>query len=265
MIRVGTSGFNYSDWYGVFYPPGLDRGEMLSFYARRFDLVELDFTYYQMPSAHTLAAMAEKTPEGFLFSVKMYRDLTHRRDLTGAELSSLAGRLRAALAPLAERGKLACLLAQFPWSFKATSENTEFLAALREAFSGLPLAVEFRNAEWVREDLFVFLRDFDLGFCCVDEPRLPGLFPPLARATGPVGYVRFHGRNATKWWRHSQAWERYDYLYSQAELGEWVPRIQALARETASTLVLMNNCHAGQAALNALQLRRMLGIPDLPG
>ncbi|MCL6650106.1 MAG: DUF72 domain-containing protein, partial [Chloroflexi bacterium] len=191
-----------------------------------------------------------------------YRELTHRRDLTGAELSSLAERFRTALAPLVESGKLACILAQFPWSFKATSENTEFLAALREVFPGLHLVVEFRNAEWVREEIFAFLRDFELGFCCVDEPRLPGLFPPIARATSAIGYVRFHGRNAAKWWRHAEAWERYDYLYSQTELGEWVPRIRALARETESTLVLMNNCHAGHAARNALQLRRMLGGPS---
>ncbi|NLG85259.1 MAG: DUF72 domain-containing protein [Firmicutes bacterium] len=258
MIRVGTSGFHYADWYGVFYPPGLDRQEMLSFYARHFDLVELDFTFYQMPVARTLAAMAARTPSGFLFSLKLHRELTHRHDLTGSELDRLAGEFREALTPLREAGKLACILAQFPWSFRPSPESTEFLAVLREALAGLPLVIEFRAAEWVREETFSFLRHFDLGFCAVDEPRLPGLFPPIVRATTELGYVRFHGRNAAKWWQHTKSGERYDYLYSDAELAEWVPRLRELERQTSSTLVLMNNCHAGHAVRNALRLRAML-------
>lgn len=259
MVRVGTSGFSYPDWRGSFYPPELKKEEMFDFYRKHFSLVELDFSYYQMPSERTMAGLAGKAPPGFLFAVKAYKDLTHRRDLTGAELTECAKRFRAGLQPLLAQDKLGCVLAQFPWSYKATSENFEFLAALREELSDLPLVVEFRNLEWVREETFSFLRDFKLGFCCVDEPRLPGLFPPIALATSDLGYVRFHGRNAAKWWRHEEAWERYDYEYSQAELEEWLPRIRRLSEETTQTFVLMNNCHAGQAARNALQLLALLG------
>jgi len=258
MILVGTSGFSYSDWVGVFYPPGMDRGNMLPFYAHHFPLVELDFTYYQMPNERTMAGLAAKTPSGFVFCVKAFRDLTHREDLTGADLTRLGDDFRKALAPMVDQQKLGCILAQFPWSFKATPEHTEYLAALKEALPGLPMVIEFRNVEWVREEVFQFLRDFGLGFCCVDEPRLRGLFPPLALATSELGYVRFHGRNAAKWWRHEEAWQRYDYNYSEAELEEWLPRIRRVAAETERTFVLMNNCHAGQAVQNAIKLQALL-------
>ena len=257
-ILVGTSGFSYPDWTGVFYPGGTDRREMLSYYTRHFSLVELDFTYYQMPNVRTMAGLAGKAPPGFLFCVKAFKDLTHRRGLTGLELRKLAADFRSALEPMQDGEKLGCVLAQFPWSFKAVPENSEFLAALRSVLPDLPLVIEFRNVDWVRDETFQMLRDFDLGFCCVDEPRLRGLFPPLALATNGLGYIRFHGRNAAKWWQHEEAWERYDYNYAEGELKEWVPRIREVARATTQTFVLMNNCHAGYAAQNALQLQALL-------
>ncbi|MGE5529420.1 MAG: DUF72 domain-containing protein [Patescibacteria group bacterium] len=262
MILVGTSGFSYADWVGPFYPPGTRREEMLPYYAARFPLVELDFTYYRMPSARALAGMAAKTPGGFLFCVKTHQDLTHRRDITKSELAALAAQFIKGITPLCEAGKLGCILAQFPWAFKSTSENFEYLAALQAHLAGLPVVVEFRNAEWVKDETFSFLRDFGLGFCCVDEPRLRGLFPPLAVATSEIGYLRFHGRNAAKWWRHEYAWERYDYDYSQAELEEWLPKMEDLNRNTTRTFVLMNNCHAGHAVRNALRLQALLAGED---
>lgn len=265
MILVGTSGFSYLDWTGVFYPPGTGRPEMLPYYATRFSLVELDYTYYQMPNARTMAAMAAKTPPAFTFCVKAYKELTHRRDLLADELTRLADAFRHALEPLQEAGKLGCVLAQFPWSFRATPESLEFIAALQASLPGLPMVIEFRNVEWVKKETFVFLRDFGLGFCCVDEPRLRGLFPPLALATNTIGYIRFHGRNAAKWWRHEEAWERYDYDYSQAELAEWIPRIRKVSARTERTFVLMNNCHAGYAVQNALRLQAMLQDESLAG
>ncbi|MGE5598853.1 MAG: DUF72 domain-containing protein, partial [Bacteroidota bacterium] len=219
--------------------------------------------YYRMPAARTMAAMAARTPPGFVFCVKAYQELTHRRDLAAGELQRLADEFRQALAPLQDAGKLGCVLAQFPWGFKAFPENLEFIAALRQVLPGVPLVIEFRNAEWVKKETFLFLRDFDLGFCCVDEPSLRGLFPPIAVATSSIGYIRFHGRNAAKWWRHKEPWERYDYLYSPEELRAWVPKIRTVAGSTAQTYVLMNNCHAGHAAVNARMLQTILAEEGL--
>jgi len=121
--------------------------------------------------------------------------------------------------------------------------------------------VEFRDSGWVTDETFEDLRRLKLGFCCVDEPRLKGLMPPVVKATGPVGYVRFHGRNAARWWEHENAWERYDYTYKEDELAEWVPRLRELEASTEVTLVYANNHYRGQS-ISALQsLMSLLAQP----
>jgi len=123
---------------------------------------------------------------------------------------------------------------------------------------GLPLVIEFRNAQWLRSDVFDWLRHHNLGFCCVDEPQLPNLLPPLAEATSNTSYVRFHGRNSAKWWQHEQAYERYDYSYSPSELSEWLPKIHKLDSVAEKTFVFANNHWRGQAVSTIRQLRVML-------
>ncbi len=254
MIHVGTSGFSYDDWLGHFYPERIPKREMLRFYAERFNAVELNFTYYRLPSARTLAQMSAKTPEDFCFVVKANQEMTHDRTGKEAVFQSFAE----ALQPLIEEGKLGCILAQFPWSFKVERANVEYLRWFREMLPDLPTVVEFRNSRWVRDETFELLRKLDFGFCCVDEPRLKGLMPPVARATSDVGYVRFHGRNAEAWWKHEHAWQRYDYLYSREELVEWVPKVQDIAGSTGKTLVFFNNHYEGKAAANASLFRDLL-------
>lgn len=254
MIRIGTSGYSYQDWIGPFYPEGINKSDMLVYYAREFDTSELNFTYYRIPNVYTMSAIARKVPDGFLFTVKASRELTHERG--GKEYAF--PQFIEALAPLQDEGKFGCVLAQFPWSFRANEENRAYLEFLREQFGDLPVVVEFRNREWIEEDTFDLLRQLELGFCCVDQPRLKGLIPPIARATASVGYVRFHGRNAAKWWGHKEPWERYDYTYSEEELREWVPKIRQLEQHAERVFVLTNNHWQGQAVANARQLRMML-------
>jgi uncharacterized protein YecE (DUF72 family) len=258
MIRVGTSGYSYKDWIGPFYPEGLPERDMLLYYAREFDATEVNFTYYRLPNAYTLGAMARKVPEGFLFTVKASQELTHGRE----DAAPAFHRFVEALRPLQDEDKFGCVLAQFPWSFRPTEENRAYLEFMREHFGDLPVVVEFRNAGWIGEETFDLLRRLNLGFCCVDEPRLKGLIPPIARATGPVAYVRFHGRNAAKWWQHEEAWERYDYAYSEDELHEWVPRIHELEQAAGSVYVFANNHWQGQAVTTAKQLRLLLSEPE---
>ena len=168
----------------------------------------------------------------------------------------------AALQPLAEAGKLACVLAQFPYSFHPTPDNRAYLGWLRDGLGDLPAVIELRHADWVTPATFELLRSLGLGFCCVDEPRLRGLLPPVAVATGPVAYVRFHGRNAAKWYNHDQAWERYNYTYTAAELQEWAPKIRTLDAEAALTLVYFNNHYVGQAVKGARDLGQLLLVPE---
>jgi uncharacterized protein YecE (DUF72 family) len=251
---IGTSGFSYDDWVGPVYPPDLPKGDWLRYYANEFPTCELNFTFYRIPTARTLNAIAEKVPTGFLFSVKAYRGITHEREDPRPQIEQFVS----GLDPLIDAAKFACVLVQFPHSFHANPTNREYLKKLRGGFAELPVVVEFRSREWVTEETFAELRALRLGFCCVDQPQFRNLVPPVAVATGPVAYVRFHGRNYQKWWQHDEAWERYDYEYSDDELMEWVPKIEQLDAEAPLTLVYMNNHWRGQAVGTARQLRMLM-------
>lgn len=260
MIQVGTSGFSYKDWRGVFYPDGMADGDLLAYYATRFSAVELNFTYYQMPGIRSIEGLCRKTPDAFTFCVKAHSSMTHKPADDESQLKQDFDRFCAAMQPMVDQGKLGCILCQFPWGFKRTAKNEAYIRNLPERLLGWPTVVEFRNIEWVSDDVFDMLRAAGLGFCCVDEPRLRGLFPPLAVYTSTPAYVRFHGRNASAWWNHTDASERYNYLYAQGELLEWVPKIRGLAAKAKQTFVFFNNCHAGQAATNAEMMQSLLGL-----
>jgi uncharacterized protein YecE (DUF72 family) len=252
MIYLGTSGYYYDDWVGPVYPQDLAKRDWLPFYASTFRTVEMNVTYYRVPSLRMVRGWVERTPEDFLFSLKANRELTHERKDPDFEP------FVASLEPLREAGRLACVLAQFPYSFKPSAESRDYLLDLRSGLGDLPVVVEFRNHGWVEEGTFDLLQELEFGFCCVDEPRMRGLMPPIAKVTGPMAYVRFHGRNAAKWWQHDHAWERYDYTYSEEELREWVPRIRQLDQQAPLTLVYANNHYRGQSVDTVRKLGNLL-------
>lgn len=254
MLYLGTSGFSYEDWVGNFYPAGMPKKEWLAYYAREFNTCEVNSSFYALPRPATLKAMAEKTGDGFLFSFKANREMTHQREDNARIFEAFCQ----VLEPVIAAGKLGCILAQFPYSFRLERRNWDYLREFRGRLGGLPVVVEFRNAQWMKSEVFDWLRHLDLGLCCVDEPPLPNLLPPLAEATNRTGYIRFHGRNSAKWWQHEQAYERYDYSYSPAELSEWLPRIQKLNGVAENTFIFANNHWRGQAVSTIRQLRVML-------
>jgi uncharacterized protein YecE (DUF72 family) len=254
VIYLGTSGFSYDDWVGAFYPAGMPKREWLVYYAREFNSCEVNSTFYALPKPSTLKAMSEKTDEGFLFSVKANKQMTHQQEDNAAVFKAFCQMLE----PVITAGKLGCILAQFPYSFRLNQRNWDYLRWVREQLGELPVVVELRNAGWLRSEVFDWLHQLDLGFCCVDEPPLPNLLPPIAEATSDIGYVRFHGRNSAKWWQHEHAYERYDYSYTPQELGEWVPRIRKLDSLAERTFVFANNHWRGQAVSTIRQLRLML-------
>ncbi len=253
MIRLGPSGFSYDDWVGPVYPSDLPRREWLGFIAREFPTIELNVTFYRVPDRRTVLGWAERTPGGYLFSVKAHQSLTHERK----EPDFVA--FRQGIEPLRQAGRLACVLAQFPHSFHPIPANRNYLPRLREGLADLPVVIEFRDQAWLTDETFDGLEELNFGFCCVDEPSLPGLMPPVVRSTGPLAYVRFHGRNAEKWWDHEQAWERYDYTYRGDELAEWVPRLRQLDSERPLTLVYANNHYRGQSLDALRKLQELLG------
>lgn len=258
---IGTSGFSYEDWRGVFYPEDISKSDMLSFYAKFFPAVEINSSFYAIPSPLTFEKMCKKTPDDFQFAVKVNKDLTHSEQAEPV----LFEKFSRAIEPIASAGKLGCLLAQYPWSFRRSQANVDRLRQLQEELNRFPLVVEFRNASWAVAETFHFLKQIGIGYCCVDEPRMRGLMPMISVATSPIGYVRFHGRNAETWWHHQEAWQRYDYLYTADELKEWIPRVQALLSSTAKAFIFFNNHYLGKAAKNALLFGNMLGCIPVEG
>ncbi len=158
-IRIGTSGFSFPDWVGVIYPPGLNKRDWLTYYEETlgFKALEVNYTYYGMPSAKTLGAMSAKTSADFTFSVKAHGSMTHElwTDKTRRQMvdnHGVFGQFRAGLSPLIGEGKLSAVLAQFPYSFQRNGENADYLGRFRELMGDVPTVVEFRNRQWHDED-----------------------------------------------------------------------------------------------------------------
>lgn len=265
-LFIGTSGYSFPDWVGPFYPPGTPSREFLPYYTQHFGCVEVNSTYYGIPAPRVLEQMAARTPAGFRFIVKVNQAMTHRGD----DSPELHGKFRDAIQPLKDAGKYHGLLAQFPWAFRRDEASKSRLERLREQLAGEPMWVEFRHASWMHPKLPDWLRARDLGYCAVDEPALPGLVPPVAHVTNGVGYVRFHGRNAQHWWgpragspeaqapQRSREQLRYDHDYSEAELMQWMGKLNDMAKQAKQTYLFFNNCHAGQAAKSAKLMEELL-------
>ncbi len=182
-LYIGTSGYSYKDWVGPVYPPGTSSRDYLRHFSRMFSFTELNFSYYRMPVPAQIArihAVAAAENPGFRFAVKAHRSMTHDRPSQATELRARVDEFRAGVMPLAEAGSLAAVLLQFPFSFHYTDDNRWYLDHVCSAIEGLPLVVEFRNSEWVRDSVRQGLSARGIGMAAVDEPRLPGLLSPEA-------------------------------------------------------------------------------------
>jgi len=254
-------------WAGVFYPRGTK--DALPFYTRFFDTVEVNSTFYRPISAEVAEGWAQKTPDGFKFAVKLYQKFTHPKmfeDATGEAADIDADDFTSFLAtiqPLAHHGKLGPLLAQYPPSFRRSPDNMDGLKRLADQFAGYPVVLELRHKSWTEDDKTLeLLRDHGISWVHTDEPFISdsgGAMP----ITGPVAYLRFHGRNAKDWWRGDRD-ERYNYLYSLKEQTQLAQRITSLPRVSADTYVAYNNHFGGKAVANGLEMKLMLGqqVPE---
>ena len=254
MLYIGTSGFSYQDWIGPFYPENTEKGDMLTLYARQFNTVEINSSYYRIMPAAIFYHLERKVPADFKFVVKANQVMTHIRDKNEAVFQEFESSLQ----PILKNNKLGCVLAQFPYSFHYNNDNLDYLLYVKERIDYTPLIVEFRNNYWIKDLVFEFLKKNEIGFCMVDQPPLKGLISPITVVTSPLGYIRFHGRNKEKWWQHEHAYQRYDYLYSEQELEEWVPKIKEVTRKTGDQYIFMNNHYKGKATKNALMLMKLL-------
>jgi uncharacterized protein YecE (DUF72 family) len=259
-IFIGTSGYSYDDWNISFYPAALDKKDQLKHYSTVFNTVEINFTYYTLPYPRIFESMSEKVGKDFIFSVKAHSGVTHTRDFKAADVKKFIF----AIQPLIEEDKMGQVLLQFPWAFKFSENNLDYLSRIRDSFEGLELCAEFRNISWLREETVEHLKKLGIGFCNVDEPRLKGLLPPTGINTTDTGYIRFHGRNSLNWWKPEHSYQRYDYLYTEKELSEWVPRIKKIASNTRKTHVYFNNHYKAQAVRSAKILQGLIDSSNIP-
>ena len=259
-IYVGCSGFSYKDWRGTFYPPSIDRSQLITYYERFFDVLEVNYTFYSMPHTYTFESFLDKTKR-LRFSVKANRVFTHERSFSDKDVR----RFLEGIKPLLEEERrFIALLFQFPQSFQFSAENLEYLKRLSSAFEGIDRAVELRNRSWGRPQVMEEIESLGFVFVNVDAPKVKGLLVGPWRSVGSFNYVRLHGRNYERWHEHEEAYERYDYLYSEAELSEIKEKIMRIY-EGKDTYVFFNNHYRGKGALNALQLKEMLGEEvDIP-
>jgi len=257
-ILVGPAGWSYTDWAGIVYPHHKPRGfHEAAYLAQFFDAIEINTSFYSPPRAEVVKAWVTKVAfnPNFKFSAKLWKRFTHERN---ADLQD-ERTFKHGLAPLMDEGRLGTLLLQFPWSFKNTPEDHEYLSGLIMQFMEYPLVVEVRHNSWNKPEVFEWLAGLGVGFCNIDQPVIGQSIAPGAHATAPVGYVRLHGRNYEHWFTSDEhPEERYNYLYSQAELEPWAARILNIAANTQVTFVITNNHFQGKAIANALQLIALL-------
>ena len=282
-ILIGTSGWNYATgkgtWNGVFYPARRPRRfDELAYYAEHFDTVEVNSSFYRMPEPGMSQSWVRRTPKTFQFAVKLYQKFTHpdmylsRDGVTDWDLSRADVDLfRRGIDPLAEAGRLAAVLVQFPPSFHAETETRDYLDWLLEALSGYALAVELRHRSWSDDtaDTLQRLQAHQASWVLIDEPkfrssvrqRAPGDQPDTLREASGLTYIRLHGRNAAKWWDHDESEDRYDYLYSPAELTPFARTARDASSKSRRVLLYLNNHFSAKSVANATILKHQLGQP----
>lgn len=260
--RVGTSGWSYpprtgaGTWTGVFYP--LRKVDELGFYSRYFDSVEINSTFYHPCSPKTAEGWAARTPENFEFTIKVWQQFTHN---TNAIAAGDLAVFKEGIAPIAAAGKLGSLLLQFPTSFHCDDETRDRLRALLEVFADYPKAIELRHRSW--DDNLDVLDESNAVPVFIDEPKFRDSTRQKLHSREGVLYVRFHGRQAEKWWHHEHRDERYDYLYSREEIQVHARNLKAVADAEAiqKAYVFFNNHPGAKAVANAVMLRSELGLP----
>jgi uncharacterized protein YecE (DUF72 family) len=311
-IRIGTCSWADESLTRYFYPRSVKGAEdRLRYYTDRFDTVEANSTYYRLPEREMVQRWAERTPEGFVMHVKAFGGMTRhpvkldqlptdlregaptddrgRIDRPPREFrAEIFSRFREALEPLRETGKLGGILMQFPPYIVFKPASFDYLEWAQEQLRGDEMLVEFRHASWLddesRAETLGFLERHRMTYVIVDAPRLEGrnVLPTVVTTTSPTAYVRFHGRNAETWNKRVRtAAERFDYLYPEEELSEWVEPLGELAERSETVYAMFNNNgrstipspglgeHAegetvAQAPVNAQMLRALLQEAKLP-
>jgi len=297
-IRIGTCSWADDALSKHWYPPGTPARDRLAYYAERFSTVEVDSTYYRVPDEKMVRGWAERTPDGFVMHVKAFGLMTrhpvkleqvppelrdglpvdHRGRVDRPPRDQRAGVFRMfldALKPLRASGKLGGILFQMPPYVVWKPSSLDYLEWARDQIGDDGFLFEPRHRSWFAEDirpeLLRWLEERSMSWVVVDAPKTDAANVPdtLVATTTPTAYVRFHGRNAGTWnARGGSAAQRFDHLYDEEELREWVPPLRQLSEQAAEAYAFFNNNNqthgVAQAPAGALRLRRLLEEEDIP-
>jgi len=250
---IGTSGYDYPEWKGIFYPEKLPRKDFLSFYATHFNALELNNTFYNMPTKERIESYVERSEGKLHFSLKVPKIFTHE---VGCNLQTASAELKAAVSPMVEEELLTSFLFQFPHNFDYSVENRKYLSCLLNEFKDYHCVVEFRNKNWSRASVFesLVLRNTSIAF--PDMPKvIEYVDKKMSSFVGPEAYGRLHARQSNTWYSDSTE-ERYHY--SEGEMLKFLPGIKLAFAEGRRCQFYFNNDPNGSGLLNALMLREMV-------
>lgn len=257
-LSIGPSGWHRADWVSTVYPKPAARGwHPLDTLARYVDVAEIQQSFAG-PLKQEIAKLYAKKVErnrAFLFTALLGRRFTYDRDLDAGAVAEW----KQGLLPLLQARRLGAVVMQFPWAFRFTEENRQFLITLRRTFHEFPLAAELRHESWLRAEAVTTLVNYRVGFVNMDQPQYFRAMPPTALLTSGVAVVRLHGRRSPEAFQAFDGPEDEGYLYDLDELLEWRPRIERLAAHAARVLVVTANAEGGRSMVNALQLREIFG------
>lgn len=268
IVRFGPAGFQYRDWEGIVYPqPKPPKFDQLRYISEIFDLVEINSSFYGPPLPRTTAAWVRRVQENpnFRFTAKLWRRFTHERKT--AWNTAEVDQVKSGFDVMMEASQLGAVLLQFPWSFRRTEENREWLGDVTRTFGEYPLVIEVRHLSWLTPEFFRTLEEDGIGFVNIDQPLYRNSIGPTSRVTSHVGYVRVHGRNYKDWFRDKAPVEqRYNYLYKADELEPWAERTKEIAADPATreVYVVTNNHYKGKAVANALMMKSMVTGEKVP-
>ncbi|MDR0290340.1 MAG: DUF72 domain-containing protein [Treponema sp.] len=254
-LLIGTSGYDYKEWKGLFYPEKLAHARFLEYYASQFNSLELNGTYYRMPTQEQMRKMYIRSNGQLMFTVKAFQDLTHAAEKS--HFQPMVAEFKKALEPLLAEHKLLCALFQFPQSFHYEKEERIYLDKLLNEVRDIPVVVEMRNAKWQNDQVYNALRQRRVGWAITDNPKLNELLKLDYVSTSDIAYMRFHGRNAKMWYDGDNV-SRYDYMYSDEELEEFVEPVKYLLQHVNIVQLFFNNHAKSQATINARKIALLL-------
>lgn len=254
----GTAGWSYKDWEGTVYPVSKPANfNQLQFLSKHFEFVEVNTTFYHIPSPGLIYGWIKKTESlpGFKFWIKIFQNFTHKGQLNKPEVETF----QKVIAPLGTTGRLAGVLAQFPYSFKLNSDNLKYLRDLCSLFREFQPAVEFRHKSWDRREILDIFRENRIVWVNIDQPVISLSLPLTAYQTHPdTSYFRLHGRNYDAWFADKGRDARYNYDYSSKELTQISEVIKKLKKTARKIFISGNNHYKGSAVKNLIELKKIL-------